>query len=148
MNCGKICRLPLVLLGCVFLVGCHESGNWKDDAKNWKRIFHTPKPADVKITHSSFWRSPHFTYEFEYFLQIERNDAFKKTLVENNKLKQLTTETELRKAATFFGEKPAWFLPKAISSYDVWTYADESMTHFIIFIDRQTGDLFLTDFQV
>jgi hypothetical protein len=119
MNCGRISRLLLVLLGCVFLVGCHESGTWKDDSKNWKRIFHASKPPDVTVIHSLFWRSPHFTYEFEYFLQIQKNDDFKKKLFYYNKLKQLATPTELHDVAAFFEEKPSWFLPKPISDYEI-----------------------------
>jgi hypothetical protein len=136
----------ILVAGCV--TGCHESGTWKEDAKNWKRIFRASKPADIAVVHSQFWRSPHWTYEFEYFLQVAPSDEFKKTLFHLNKLKRLTTEEELRKAVDFFGEKPTWFLPKAISNYGVWKYEDQPDSRFRIFIDRETGDLFLTDFLV
>jgi hypothetical protein len=144
----KSAYIVFLLLGGLFLVGCHESGTWKDDSKNWKRIFRTSKPTDVAIVHSQFYRSPHWTYEFEYFLQIEKNEGFQKTLFEFNKLKQLSTEAELHDVTNFVEEKPAWFLPKPMSKYEVWVYAEEPVQHFRIFIDRQNGDLFLTDFQL
>jgi hypothetical protein len=144
----KSAYLLILLLGSFSLVGCHESGTWKDDSKNWKRIFRASKPADVTVIHSQFWRSPHWTYEFEYFLQVAHNDEFKKTLFHFNKLKQLTTDEEPHNAVDFFGEKPIWFLPKAISNYEIWVYADEPSQHFRIFIDRENGDLFLSDNQI
>ena len=47
--------------------GCGRAGTWTDDPGNWRRIFRGPKPAGVAMIHSWYWRSPHFTMEFEYF---------------------------------------------------------------------------------
>ncbi len=58
-------RRLIAILAAIFLTGCHESGTWKDDKRNWQRIFRVAKPDDITVVHSWFWRSPHFTYEYE-----------------------------------------------------------------------------------
>ena len=50
--------------------------------------------------------------------------------------------------ANFFQLKPSWFIPKPVEQYEVWVYADNPQSNFKIFIDKQSGDIFLSDFQV
>jgi hypothetical protein len=69
-----------------FLSCCHESGTWQNDAKNWKRAFGEQQPKKIKVTNSWFWRSPHFTHEFEYFFAVAPNDAFRRQLIEPGNL--------------------------------------------------------------
>ncbi len=135
---GKL--IPLGLLSLA-LFGCHESGTWVDDRGNWKRIFRAPQPADVKIIHSWFWRSPHFTYEFEYFLQLDANIELQKELFKLNPLSR-SYERELQ---AFPQPKPDWFAPKPLSDYETWAYADRTNSNFRLLIDRKSGELFLTD---
>ncbi len=141
-------RLIAIVLVSIFLVGCHESGTWKDDSKNWKRIFGIAKPASVTVVHSWFWRSAHFTYEYEYFIQVAANDDFQKRLFTLNKLKQLTGDAEIAAVTGFSKHKPEWFLPKPVASYETWIYADEPRGHFTVLIDRETKDLFISDLQL
>ncbi len=49
---------------------------------------------------------------------------------------------------SFFGEAPEWFAPKSVDEYEVWAYADEPKGNFRVFVHKQTGNLFLTDYQV
>jgi hypothetical protein len=137
-----------VLLLALCLAGCHEAGTWQDDAKNFQRIFRVSQPKDVTVVHSRFWRSPHWSYEFEYFVQIQRNENFKKRLFEHNKLKEPETEDERKRITDCFQEKPAWFIPKPLDQYEVWIYSDEPGSHFRVFIDRDTGDIFVSDWLV
>lgn len=134
-----------VLLAALFLAGCHESGKWQDDSKNYQRIFGEPKPKDLTVVHSQFWRSPHWSYEFEYFVQVKRNDDFRRRLFEHNKLQRPNDGNRL---TDFFQEKPAWFIPKPLEQYEIWIYSDETGSNFRIFIDRDTGDIFLSDWLV
>jgi len=76
-----------VLLFTLCLTGCHEAGTWEDDARNFQRIFRVPQPREVTVVHSRFWTSPHWTDEFQYFIQIRHNDTFQKQLLAHNKLK-------------------------------------------------------------
>ena len=140
----KTMRAMFVIIAAVLLVGCHESGTWKDDSQNWKRIFRVSKPKDITVVHSWFWRSPHFTYEYEYYIQIQKHADLQKRLLTKNSMKQLTLETELQQA-TAWSHKPTWFVPKQIAQYEVWVYSNAPNNNFRLLIDRETGDLFLSD---
>ncbi len=137
--------LVLVLL----LVGCHRSGLWKDDPNIWKRVFKEEQPKDIKIVHSWYWRSPHFTYEFEYFFALAPNEDFRKQALEPGNLLDFTptNKEEREKVQQFFNEKPSWFIPKPIESYEV-LQGKPPQENFRLFIDRQTGEIFITDYSV
>jgi len=143
-----ISRLVWLITGCTLLSACHESGTWQDDARNWKRIFREDKPADIQVVHSWFWRSPHFTYEYEYFIQVRKNEDFKKRLFGHNNLRQLTEPEALADAFSFSQHRPDWFVPKPKTSYDTWVYAEEPRGEFRTFLDLETGDIYLTDSQL
>jgi hypothetical protein len=141
-------RGSLLILVAALLVGCHESGTWKDDGGNWKRIFRVPKPADITVVHSWFWRSPHITYEYEYYIQVQKHADLQKRLLTMNPMKQFTQDGELQKAAAWSQNRPAWFVPKPISHYEFWVYSNAPNSDFRLLIDRETGDLFLSDRQL
>ena len=144
----KSMRAALLILAAFLLVGCHESGTWNDDAWNWMRIFRVPKPADITVVHSWFWRSPHFTYEYEYYIHVQKNADFQKRLLTMNPMKQPKQEGELQKAIKWSQHRPTWFVPKPIAQYEVWLYSNAPNSHFRLVIDRETGDLFLSDTQL
>jgi hypothetical protein len=139
-------RVTFVILAAVLLLGCHESGTWKDDARNWKRIFRTPKPDDMTVVHSWFWRSLHFT--FEYYIQIRKHADLQKRLLTMNPMRQLTLESELQEAAVWSDRRPTWFAAKPIAQYEVWVYSNVPNSEFRLLIDRETADLFLSDTQL
>ena len=147
----NVVATQLVCLGLAFcLSGCgfFSSGTWEDDPGNWKRAFRSRKPDDVVVVHSKYWRSPHWTYEFEYFFQIEHNDKVKKQLFEQNEVVRLQGEEAEEAKKHFFDEPPKWFAPKAIQEYEVWVFRDEPDRNFKVFVDKKTGCLFLTDYSV
>jgi hypothetical protein len=143
-----IMRGTLLTLAALLLIGCHESGTWNDDGGNWKRIFRVNKPADITVVHSWFWRSPHFTYEYEYYIQVQKHADLQKRLLTMNPMKQLTEEGELQKAAAWSQNRPTWFIPKPITNYQVWVYSNAPNSDFRLLLDRETGDLFLSDRQL
>ena len=113
------------------------------------RVFGADQPSDVKVVHSWYWRSPHFTYEFEYFFELSPNEALRKHIVGSGNILKIdpSVSTDRDRAVRFFNSKPTWFLPKPIESYDIWG-AKAAQENFRIFIDRSTGELFLTDYSV
>jgi len=123
--------------------GYFLSGVWDDDPENWNRAFHSVKPADVVVVHSRYWRAPHFTFEGGYYFEIEPNEALRNQLFTENRLRKLT-----HKDMRTHGDAPLWFAPKSLDAYEIWGYADEQHDHFRVLIDRQTGRLFLSDYQV
>jgi len=127
-------------------MGCHRSGTWNDSPKNWERAFGKKAPADIKITHSRYMRSPHSLMEFQYFFQIEPSEKFRQEFNANrtNKLESLTLNTnEMRLILS--RDKPEWFIPKPLDRYDAWKGKDREYERFRVFIDRETGTMFMMD---
>lgn len=137
--------LAVLAAAALALAGCGPAGTWVDDAGNWRRAFASDRPGDVEVVHSKYWRSPHFTREFQYFFHLRRNDAFRRRLFAENRLVRREGEAASKAASDFFGEKPGWFLPGEGREYEVWVLEGEPDRHFRLFIDGATGDLFLTD---
>lgn len=137
----------MLLVLALFLPACRSSGTWDDDPKNWERAFHSDKPADAVVLHSHYWRSPHFTLECEYFFEIKAHEGLKTQLFTMNRLMKPEGAAVAETFRNAFGSRPPWFLPKSEDKYDVWIYRDEPRGHFRVFIDRETGNLFLTDYQ-
>jgi hypothetical protein len=136
----------LVLLSTA--CGYAMSGTWNDDPENWHRAFRSTRPSDVVVVHSRYWRSPHWSYEFEYFFEIAPNAALKQQLFTANTLRQLTGKDAVEARARVFGDAPPWFAPKSLASYEVWVPADDPRSNFKVIIDKASGHIFLTDYQV
>jgi len=143
-----ISALIVLLAAGLALIGCGASGTWDDDPENWDRAFQSTMPPCVVVVHSHYWRSPHWSFEFQYFFHIRRNSALKEQLFTENTLVQLEEERATDAASDFFGEKPSWFLPETPRGYAVWVFADDPESMFRVFVDEETGDLFLTDYIV
>lgn len=141
--------LFLILAAALTLSGCgyFMAGTWEDDPGNWKRAFQSTQPLGVNVTHSKYWRSPHWTYEFGYFFEISSNTALREQLFTNNKMQRITGK-DAAEAMTHLLEAPPWFAPKAAIEYEIWKYAEEPRGHFRMFIDKGTGDVFLSDYQL
>jgi hypothetical protein len=124
------------------------SGTWDDDPKNWGRAFHSTKPPEVIVVHSRYWRSPHWSYEFQYFFEIAPNSELKHQLFTANKLREVTGNEAVEARARVFGDAPSWFAPKSLADYEVWVSADEPGRNFKVLIDRVSGHIFINDYQV
>lgn len=140
---ARIAAISLLATGCGYIM----AGSWEDDPKNWGRYFGSTKPDDVVVVHSKYWRSPHWSYEFGCFFEIAPTPELTKQLFTQNRLKRLS-EDEV-KAATMIlrGTAPNWF-PKDLSRYEAWMYEDEPESSFRVFVDPETGHLFMTDRQI
>jgi hypothetical protein len=128
--------------------GYLQGGTWEDDDRNWSRAFGSEKPAAYVVLHSRYSRSAHWTYEFRYLFQIKASASFKKELFDRNKLKQLPAGSVAAAIRNPFGDSPSWFCPKAASSYDAWAHQDSPESNFRVLIDKESGDIFLSDYQV
>jgi hypothetical protein len=43
---------------------------------------------------------------------------------------------------------PSWFAAKPLKEYEIWAYANDPDSNFMVLIDRETGNIFLADYQV
>ncbi len=139
-----LAALVLVSAGCGYL----RAGTRDDDPASWKGAFRSTKPPDVIVVHSRYWRSPHWTYEFQYFFEIAPNATFKERLFAQNKLRRITGDEAANAKGNVFGAAPDWFAPKAVTEYEVWVFADERVRTFKILIDRNSGHVFINEYLV
>tara|TARA_B100000959_G_C14816149_1_gene555928 strand:+ start:491 stop:937 length:447 start_codon:yes stop_codon:yes gene_type:complete len=143
---------PVVLLVAtvVLLAGCgyYKAGTWEDDPKNWERAFNSSRPPDVVVVHSKYWCSPHWSHEFEYFFEIVPTPEFTEQLFIKNQLREIKGEEAETAKLNFFADKPAWFTPGQTTNYEVWVYKEEPDGNFRVFVNKHSGHLFLTDYQV
>lgn len=142
-----------ILAGLLLLcAGCHRSGTWTDDPKNWKRAFGGDEkpPEGIKVVHSSYWRSPHFTREDEFFFQLEMTKEKLKQTQEGGTMVLVPSPSEEDKMGLEFPghEKPAWFIPKPLEQYEIWKGdpAKDKFSNFWMLIDRETQAVFMTDY--
>jgi hypothetical protein len=137
-----------IALVILILTSCHRSGTWHDNDDNWKRAFRTQRPDNVRVIQSRYWRSPHWTFEYEYHFHISANTDLFSRLVRLNDLELLSGADRTNAFRDFFHEKPGWFIPKSPEHYDTWHYKDRHAGRFRIFIDKDSQELFITDFQI
>lgn len=140
----------LLVLFVIFLSSC--GGTWEDDPENWERAYGVKPPSYVKINHSWFWKSAHWTYECQLFFAIDSCSQVEQTFLrENNSdslvLKTDTTSISSRLTKITDGCKPVWFAPKSLDSYKIWTSENE-WDNFVLLKDTLTGELFWTDMQL
>lgn len=138
-------RILYFIIICTTLSSCgyFNSGTWEDDTESWNKVFGEDVPKEVEIVHSRFWKSAHWSYEFEVFFELKTTHSFfKNYFINNNGVKKVK---KLEFQDHYFQEKPNWFLPKTIENYVIWTNENENLK---IFVDKKTYHVFYTYFQV
>ena len=130
----------LILSGC----GYFKAGTWENDPQNWHRVYGFDPPDHVQIINSYYWRSAHFTLEFEFYFEIAPNNEVLETFLSDESLRKVKPQNEW---IDFFQTKPEWFIPKDIKHYEVWI-AKDSGDNFKLFVDKDTGHIFWTQYQV
>ncbi len=140
----RLGNLVSIVIVTASLYSCSGgSGSWDDDPGNWGRAFGgQTKPPNVAVTHSRYWKSPHFTYEAEYFFQMTCPQEFLDAWIGHEGLTR-TTATEGNTPQYF--ERPSWFMPGPIQAYDMWMPASEPHGSFRIYRERSSGTVFVTD---
>jgi hypothetical protein len=146
----KRLTIPLLVAVITATAGCgyFMAGTWDDDPDNWGRAFQSTRPEDVPVVHSRYSRSPHWSYEFQYFFEIAPNAQLKAQLFTANKLRPITGKEAAEARENVFGGAPSWFAPKSVTDYEVWIFADEPERHFKVLIDKASGHMFINDYQV
>jgi len=136
----------VLVVSFLLVAGC--GGTWDDDPGNWQRAFGSTKPSNVAVLHSKYWRSAHWSYEFQYFFEIAANETLKNQFVATNNLRLATATDAERIKSDIVGEVPRWFAPKEATGYEVWATDETADRNMVLLIDRQSGHLFVTDYLV
>ena len=130
-----------VILILVCVAGC--GGTWVDDPGNFRRVFGFNQPDEVTVLHSYYWKSPHWTTEYSYFIAMQPSSKFLAGLTSNELMVPAKPEPKLLESC---GTRPTWFLPKPLASYEVWL--PKIQMGYRAFRDRTDGTLFVCDQQL
>jgi hypothetical protein len=116
-------------------------GTWVDDDGNFKRVFGFSKPQDVKVVHSYYWKSPHWSVEYRYFLALRASSKFTAGLTSSELVTAVPSDRTVLDGC--WAERPQWFLPKSLGNYEVWV--PKAAAGYRVFRDRADGALFICD---
>jgi|SRR5579871_83061 len=120
-----------------------SSGTWEDDKDNWERAFKAKPSKEIKIIHSWYWRSPHFTYEGEYFFEIEYSERIAEEF--HNASDLVKVDPTEYQSIHFFNDKPKWFVPNDFSYYEIWK--SKLYPTYYLFTDKKNKKFFFTEYQ-
>lgn len=140
-------RTLWVLLSAATLITAFacSSGTWNDDSGNFKRVFGFTKPNDVQVIHSYYWKSPHWTTEYRYFVAMKAAQKFTSALTSAELMKSVPpSDVDVTGCGS---ERPSWFLPKSLTDYEMWVPKSAEPSHFTyrVFRDKADGTLFVCD---
>jgi hypothetical protein len=137
--CSLIFLLLMVLTSC----GYFSTGKWEDDNKNWARAYKQPLPDTIDLLHSWYWRSPHWSLEQAMYFEIKYNAGVKENFIKYPDMIRLDEKDTIN--LEFFNEKPKWFTYKPLRKYTIWK---SNLTNFLLFLDKENGHLYWTDYQL
>jgi hypothetical protein len=135
----KLCGLLSSAALLYTLASC--GGILVDDGGNFERVFGFDKPPGVKVLHSYYWKSPHWSTEYRYFIALQASSNFVDGLTSSELMTPVAPDRIALDACR--GERPGWFLPKPLSNYDEWIPKVEA--DYRVFRDRADGALFVCD---
>jgi len=104
------------------------SGTFKNDPETWNKVFGEDIPQEIEVVNSRFWKSGHWTYEFELFTKIKSNKKFiTEYFIDHYKLENRDVYSTL-----FLEDIPNWFMKNDISKdFDVWQGGPNSITLYL-----------------
>ena len=133
-------KANILILCAMLLVSC-GGGTWEDNAGNWSRAFNGQAlPENVVVTHSKYVRSPHFTYEADYYFELKAPQTFLDAW-----LVGCVAESPSNLNLGSIRGRPSWFLPKPLENYDMWIVEAKPYSNFRLFRDKETGVIFAKD---
>ena len=123
-----------------------HAGTWEDDPQNWYRAFRQQQPAEIKVVHSKYWRSSHFTYEFIYYFEVEATPEWRDAFLKKRGLTQVSPSAARSfRTNTHSDDTPGWFAPEPVELYDVW---DKGGYFGSVWINKTSGHIYFYDAQL
>lgn len=120
----------LIFISLLFL-SC-GSGTFENDPKTWGKVFNEDIPKEVEIINSKFWKSTHWSYEYELFMKFKSNNRFVKNyFIDNFNLTKSQFSVSLN-----MSEVPNWFPIKDLNNYDIWINKTNYMK---LYIDKKSN---------
>ncbi len=98
-------------------------------------------PTALKYSIACYWKSPHWTVEYNYFIALQPSQNFMVGLTAPQIVTAAASDERLLDSC---GDKrPPWFAPKPISNYEAWL--SKAGGGYRILRDKDDGTLFLCD---
>ena len=130
-----------VLLLMLLLAGC--GGTYVDDKHNFERAFGAKCPTELRVVHSLYIQTPHFTEEHMYYFDLApvKNSGMPPWVTNapgivcaTNGVAEIPWQFAPRE------DRPKWFAPGSPGQYDVWYRTNDS---YVVLRDKQAGDIFV-----
>jgi len=126
--------------------GILQAGTWEDDQKNWYRAFREEPPAQVKVIHSKYWHSNHFTEEHIYYFEVQTTPEWRDAFLKKHSLTLVSPPTARSFRTNFSSDMtPDWFAPGPVDQYEVWDAAGGFGS---VWINKSNGHMHFYDEQV
>lgn len=127
----------------LLLITCScGSGTFENDPKSWNKVFGEDIPEEIEVRNSRFWKSMHWSYEFEFFAKIKSDKSFlKEYFIDHYELNKSKIHATL-----FLEEIPNWFLSdKDYKDFEIWEGGPNSIT---LFLDKKEDIAFIHILQI
>lgn len=119
-------RFIFLFITSIFLYNC-GSGTFENDPESWNKIFGEDIPKEIEVLNSKFWKSTHWTFEFEFYCKLKADKKFiKEYFIDNYNLKKKEVFSSLNMV-----EIPSWFSIENFDDYEVWTGNNFNMKLYI-----------------
>lgn len=161
----RIKRVLLLVVSLVFLVvvivalrpdvlaffamqadSIRHAGTWEDDPQNLHRAFKEEQPAQLKVVHSKYWKSNHFTEEFIYYFEVETPPEWRGAFLKKRGLTQVSPSAARSfRTNTHSDDTPGWFAPDPVELYEVW---DKAGYFGSVWINKTNGHIYFYDAQL
>lgn len=125
-------------LTILFLLFNSCGGTWENDNDTWEKTFGEEKPKEIELLNSYFWKSSHWTYEFEVFLEMKYNQKWLLKIINDYEM-EAYLDFSLDEIG-FVNEKPIWFTPKKEENYII--FKSKKFEAVKIFIDKKTNVIY------
>jgi hypothetical protein len=131
----SILALALLLTGC--------GGTYVDDKRNFERSFGSKCPAGLRVMHSIFIQTPHFTEEHMYYFDLTpvSNSVMPQWLTNAPGIVQTTNGLEgIPWPFAPRKDHPKWFAPESSTNYDIWYHTN---TSYVVLRNKRAGEIFV-----
>jgi len=126
--------------------GVLHAGTWEDDPKDLNRAFNEDKPTQVKVIHSKYWKSNHFTDEHIYYFEVEAAPEWRVAYLKKHGFTLVSPVTARSFRTNIHSDDtPNWFAPDPVEFYDVW---DKSDCFGSVWMNKTNGHFFFYEIQL
>lgn len=127
-------------IALLFLLLCScGSGTFENDPESWHKVFGEDTPENIEVLQSRFWKSAHWTYEFEFYCKLKADKTvLKDYFIDHYSMKKRDNRTTFHSS-----NKPNWFV-KDLEGFEIW----EKQFKMTLFINEQTEEVYLHCIQV